>query len=465
MSETPITVAFAGPADVTPEAIKALLNDYLGFGPDDADGYPTPSDREIELIFPIQKDHLSQGLQNVLAWSAYADLPYTAVIPKAELYSDATSEYRNEAVERIPAVNVNAEIVDLLSHAKGEGVLVLLWGEGDDAGDEDTEMLLDLALAENVKVVDLTAGLDDMTFADEEPAPEPEPEPAPARRSRRSAAKAETEPEPEKPARRGSRRAAVGDGVTDDTEALQAAQDEKPARRGRSRKAEEPLVQPEEPLVDETAAEEPAKPARRSRRTKAQIESDERAAAEQRDTAAVAATTDYWERLAAAEAQAGLAEAREEAVGEVGEEKVQRAEQEIVSNGVLAGRPPVFASLELIKGTLSSVYLYFTKQSEMVSLATLGEPLVEVPLATAVREAMEALEVGITFPAVEEAPKRGRGRPRKEPDESDTTAYFEDGDGIIRVATRGRPRSGETRVELTALEVETKTKAGLLDND
>jgi len=453
-----ISVAFAGPADVTPEAIKALLNDYLGFGPDDADGFPAPSDREIELIFPIREDHLSQGLLNVLAWSADVDLPYTAVVDKGKPPTAATSEYREDAAEVVPVANVNAQIVDLLAHAEGEGVLVLLWGEGDDAGDEDTEMLLDLALAEKVKVVDLTAGLDDMTFADEEPEPEPDPEPAPARRTRRSAAKAEAEPE--KPARRGSRRAAATEEAEPDSGVDEGTVTEKPARRGRSRKAEEPLVQPEEPLVDEPVAEEPAKPARRARKAaKPEMTTEE-------------ATKDYWDRLNAmkekaygpAEHAAELAEAREEAVEESGEEAVQRVEKK---SGTTTETPrTVYASLDQIRGTLSSVYLYFTKQTELISLATLTSEVEETPLAVAVREAMEALEAGLEWSAtpVPEAPKRGRGRPRKEPDENDTTAYFEDGDGIIRVATRGRPRSGETRVELTALEVQVKTEAGLLED-
>jgi len=445
-----ISVAFAGPADVTPEAIEALLNDYLGFGPDDADGFPLPSDREIELIFPIREDHLSSGLMNVIEWSGDVDLPFTAVTDKADR-SKVVANIVEDAAEVIEATNVNAKIIDMLAHAEGEGVLVLLWGEGDDAGDEDTEMLLDLALAENVKVVDLTAGLDDMTFAEEEPAPEPDPEPTPARRGRRSAAKAEDEPA--KPARRGSRRAAAEpeSDVVEEHTPQPGPGPEKPARRGRSRKAEEPLVQPEEPLVDEPVAEEPAKPARRSRKAaKPEMTTEE-------------ATKDYHDRLNAAKEKAGLSEAREAAVEEAGEEAVQQVEQEIVSNGVLAGRPPVFASLELIKGTLSAVYLYLDTQTELMSLGMLT-PVGESPLAEAVREALEALEAGITFPAAEEAPKRGRGRPRKEPDANDTTAYFEDGDGIIRVATRGRPRRGETRVELTALEVQVKTEDGLLED-
>jgi len=416
-----ITVAFAGPADVTPEAVKALLNDYLGFGPDDADGYPAPSDREIELVFPIREDHLSPGLENVLAWSADVDLPYTAVVDPTEKHKGAAGDYIGDAAEVIKATNVNSKIVDILSHAKGEGVLVLLWGEGEDAGDEDTEVLLDLALAENIKVVDLTAGLDDMTFAEEEPeeevVPEPEPEPAPARRPRGAA-----------------RKAAVRDRKTAEPEV--ATEPEKPARRGRSRKAEEPLVQEEVPLDDEgNDTTETA---------------DEAISAIEEEVAALADTA-IAKRAAKKSAKATDAAAEEDV---------------IISNGVIAGRPPVFDSLDLIKGTLSSVWLYLQSEVENDALLMLDEKVEESPLAEAVREALEALEgvATVTKEARVDMPKRGRGRPRNEPSDDDTSAYFEDGDGIIRAATRGRPRRGETRVELTAAQVAEKTEAGLLDD-
>jgi len=405
-----ITVAFAGPADATIEATKALLNDYLGFGPEDADGFPEPSDRDIELIFPLH-DNLPKGLENVLLWSEYADLPFTAVLDEAKSLDDDALILRPD--DTIKVANVNAKIVDMLSHATGEGVLVLLWGEGDDAGDDETEALLDLALAEGIKVLDLTAGLDDITFSEAEPEPEPEPEPKPARRSRRGAAASEPAPAEES-----------------------TPQEEKPARRGRARKTEEPLVQEEEALVDEPVAEEPVKPARRSRKTKEPEATTEEA------------TKDFHDRLAEAKAAVGL-------------EGVETPDDAVVSVN------PVGDSLDLIKGTLSSVYLYLSKEAETDSLLMLDEKTDETPLAEAVREALEALEgvATVTKDARVGEPKRGRGRPKKEPSDDDTSAYFEDGDGIIRAATRGRPRRGETRVELTEAQFEEKNKAGLVDDD
>ena len=298
---------------------------------------------------------------------------------------------------------------------QGESLLVLLWGEGDEGGDEDTETLMDLADTEGIHVVDLTAGMDDMVFTEEEPVviPEPEPEPAPRRGRRAAAAAAAAEPEPEA---------------------------EKPARRGRARKAEEPLVQEEVPLTDETPAE-PVKPARKSRK-KAEPEATTEGA-----------TADYHERLATAKS-AAEPEPADEA-------------DDIISNGVIAARPPVFESMDLIKGTLSAVWLYLQSETENDALLMLDETVEESPLAMAVREALEALEGVATLSAEAHLgePKRGRGRPRREPSEDDTTPYLQDADGILRTAGRGRPRRGETRVELTAAEFDAKVKAGLFEDE
>jgi hypothetical protein len=205
----PITLAFAGSADVDLDNIKALLNDWLGFGDEDADGYPAPSDREINLIFPITKTHLSDGLEAVLNWSEYVDLPFVAVTDGEK--SRALDKILRAADSTATASNVTSKVVDLLEAAEGEKYLVLLWGED---GSEEAELLLDAADQVGIKAKDLTAGLDDISFGEpeaaEEPEPEPEPEPEEPKRGRRRGRRAEpeeaqpeeeplTEDEPEEP--------------------------------------------------------------------------------------------------------------------------------------------------------------------------------------------------------------------------------------------------------------------------
>jgi hypothetical protein len=219
---TPITLAFAGSGDVDIDNVKALLNDFVGLGDEDADGWPEPTDREVTLIFPLTKEHLSDGIETVLEWVEYADLPFVAVTDKVK--NRAVDKILRDAEDTEVVDNVTAKVVELLQKAEGEKHLILLWGDGS----EEAELLLDAAEQAGIKAKDLSAGLDDISFEspDEEPEPEPEPEP----------------------------------------------EEEKPARgRRRGRKAEPELAEPEEePLTEEDCspkpAAEPEKPARRSRR-------------------------------------------------------------------------------------------------------------------------------------------------------------------------------------------------------
>lgn len=236
-----ITIAFAGDGPIKGSAVTELLNDALGFGPEDEQGYPEPPATDITLIFPISRKWVHDGLNEVLGWSGYVDLPFVAVTD-GDLNAALEKDLK-EAVETVKVENVGNGLLDLLEEAHDAGSetrLIMLWGAEDHTTDERYETLLDDAHnSEKIdKILDLTAGLDDLVFNDsaDEPGVEaladPEPEP-PTRRSRR--APAEDEPEP-------------------------------PRRRGRA-KVEEPLSEPEKPLED---APEPEVAPRRRTRTAAE---------------------------------------------------------------------------------------------------------------------------------------------------------------------------------------------------
>jgi hypothetical protein len=159
-------IAFAGPGYATPEIIKTLLNDYLGLGLEDAERLPAPTDDDIELIFPLRVEHLGAGVLNVLAWTKSMGLPFTAITDENEA-SNMVVNLAREAHEVLPVSDVNAKVVEMLASATGEGVLILLWGEGEYAGDEESEILLNLAVTKGIKALDLTAGLDDIAFAED----------------------------------------------------------------------------------------------------------------------------------------------------------------------------------------------------------------------------------------------------------------------------------------------------------
>lgn len=238
-----IALAFAGSGKTSEENIKALLNDYLGFGPEDEDGYPAlpdEADLDVRIAIPLSESHLTEGLEGIIDWIDYADLAYE-VHACSPPDSRKSRTIMKNAETTHDSKNANEAIISwLYEHGRDgfEPVLILLWGE---EGDENAEILLDRSGAfDHFKALDITAGLDELNFGDEEanivapepeavPEPEPEEEPKRARGSRRRKAEPleveetpledkapepeaapepeKVEPEPEKPARR--RRAAA----------------------------------------------------------------------------------------------------------------------------------------------------------------------------------------------------------------------------------------------------------------
>jgi hypothetical protein len=408
LSTQPITLAFAGAADIDPENVKDLLNDWLGFGDEDEDGYFEPSDRQVRLIFPITRDHLSDGLEAVLSWAEKADLPYVAVADNKR--SRALEQILKDAEEVAHHNNVTAGVVDLLKAADSAGEevhLVLLWG---DEGSEQAELLLDAAEQAGITAKDLTAGLDDISFGEQPQAEEPEPQPEP-----------EPEPEPEAP-KRGR-------------------------RRGRRAEPEE-VVEEEEPLTedepeapkqeDEPQAEEP-KRGRRSRKA-AEPEPEEDPVEE-----------DIREQEETLEQQVNQAA-----------QKVQREAQPVADKAL---------DLLLIGTALEGAYNAFRLEDERNAVINQAEvrhrPLTEL-LAKALNivadaahdaeakeqshPAAQPAEQEAEEPA-EEPQRRRRGRPR---DESKTVAFLVDDEGNYTRRGRGRIPAGSKVVHLTRAEVEEK---------
>lgn len=157
-----ITVAFAGSGEVTQAGVRALLNDYLGFGEEDADGWPAPSDKEITLIFPSSPDHDNPTMSELVEWSEYVDLPYDVVTSVEE--DNRTNPIFEDANSIVQPLDVNQEVISLLTYAQSdgdEGVLILAWGN---EGDAVCQELLDLADNAGIRALDLTARLDHITY-------------------------------------------------------------------------------------------------------------------------------------------------------------------------------------------------------------------------------------------------------------------------------------------------------------
>ncbi|RZU35948.1 hypothetical protein EV284_3431 [Streptomyces sp. BK022] len=396
MSKQPITLAFAGAADVDPENIKDLLNDWLGFGDEDEAGFFKPSDREIHLIFPITRDHLSDGLETVLAWTEKADLPYIAVADNKR--SRATESFLTDAEEVVHHSNVTAGVVDLLKEADSAGDevhLILLWG---DEGSVEAELLLDAAEQAGIKAKDLTAGLDDISFG-EQPQAEPEPEP---------------EPEPEQP-KRGR-------------------------RRGRRSEPEE--VQPEEePLTEDEPAEpeEEPKPRRRGRKADPEPEPEVNPVEE-----------DIQEQQETLEQQVN------QAAQKVQREAQPVADKDLdllLIGAALEGAYNAFRLEDERNAVINQAAVRYRPLTELLqkALNTVADAAHNQEAAKQERAAVQ--EDKQEDEESEQPARRRRGRPR---DESKTFAFLVDEDGNYTRRGRGRIPAGQKVVHLTRAEIEEK---------
>lgn len=216
MSES-ITIAVAGSGATTEANLADLLNDFLGFGAEDAEGFYSESDKDVTLILPAGTGWSNKELHKVVEWSAKADLPYFVVANDKDTDKPKgfVAKTLADAQEVKEVTDVGVELIEALNDLGDENAdryLVLLFGEDEDGPGENIEALLEYALDNNVVVKDLTQGLDDIKFTEEDasghiqPGPDPEPEAEPARpaRGRRGAAqeqKVEEEPLAEEPAK------------------------------------------------------------------------------------------------------------------------------------------------------------------------------------------------------------------------------------------------------------------------
>lgn len=183
-----IAVGIAGSADVDLANVKALLNEWFGFGPEDADGYPIePEDKSVTLFLPVSNDRLTDGLQTVLEWTDYSNTDYVALADP----DDGSRRVDRVCKDAVDVLDVDGSLDEalievLLNEPADEKALILLWGEGDSDADY---ALLEAATEAGIPVFDLTGGMDDLHL--KAPAAEPEPEPEEPRRSRRTKAQPE----------------------------------------------------------------------------------------------------------------------------------------------------------------------------------------------------------------------------------------------------------------------------------
>lgn len=159
-----LTFAVAGNGPANKDAIHELLNDWLGFGERDEEGYYTGEGvkyDEIRLILPLTDDHFTAGVAIVHQWSALANLDFTGVI------SDTNPPTRRdvkgakgEASDIESGSDVYATLVRLLAEADPADERVLLVLHEDTEPDEHTRTLIEGAFEAGVRtVLNLSYGL------------------------------------------------------------------------------------------------------------------------------------------------------------------------------------------------------------------------------------------------------------------------------------------------------------------
>lgn len=238
-----ILLGFAGPGEVSAATAKDLLGDYLQLGPEDDKGLPAFADNvdSITAVVPVGEKYLTPTVELLLEWIDWADLPYEAVFDRE---TRDNRKILDDAEKAIEARNIGSVMIDRLVEGRKNGddvALIVAWGE---AGDDYTEMLVDLAMAKEIPVLDINAGLDDaqpkleeLVFGSGKPEPEPEPEKPRRRRTAKTAEPEEkveaTEPDEEpKPSRRGRPRK-VAETAPEATAAAESTSVEQDVAKGR----------------------------------------------------------------------------------------------------------------------------------------------------------------------------------------------------------------------------------------
>ncbi|WP_028785316.1 hypothetical protein [Terracoccus sp. 273MFTsu3.1] len=416
MSKKTIAIAFVGSAPVRPLAIRSALNDWLGFGEPDADGlFEESAKYDVSLLFPAGPDHWNPALEEVWKWSAMANLEYDLVLDKHGKDDDSLEFVVEDAEQVIEVTNVSKALVDNLDKTDAdEKFIVALWGE---EGDDEADSVLTFSEAAGIPAKDLSAALDDLVYGDpEEDEPEVQPEPDP-------------EPVPEERPRRGRR------GAKAEEKAEEPAAEEAPRRRRGAKPEpvaeEQALDEDEETLDDEpVAAPEPVKEEKPKTTRKAKEKAPEPEPVKDEPVA------------------------EEKSWGEAGAGHVAKADI-----------PPV------VWEALQKARRYIDHIDVGTAIKNDAAETISSPLALLLGKALSALEniqngeptttEPVSVEENAEEPKR-RGRPRTK---AEVFPYLHnEAEGTYRKAGRGRPRRGETRVELTQEQVDDLTKQELIED-
>lgn len=156
MSE--VTIGVIGAGALSQKMIRATFNDQLEAAGDDG----------LHLVLPVSKQHMTEQVDAVLAWAEKNEVPVTLVYDG----SIDDIEYAKDDIDVQSASKIGDGLVGVLKEALAvaDARLFVFWDEDDDDG----YLTFEAAHEAGVPCFDLTNGLEDLSFADDEPTAEEE---------------------------------------------------------------------------------------------------------------------------------------------------------------------------------------------------------------------------------------------------------------------------------------------------
>lgn len=182
-----VNVGFAGSGELSKDALIALVEDKL-------DGM------DVEMIYlPVTDADYTDELEHVRRWAVTNEVPYSTVSNADDLKKDKALKKAVDGAEADYEASEDGAGIDIIELLTGdeenpvEGPLLFMFFKGE--SDEDIA-IFEATEGTEIKSIDLCASGEDMTFEEPQTDPEPEPEPERPARRRRGAAAEEKEETP-----------------------------------------------------------------------------------------------------------------------------------------------------------------------------------------------------------------------------------------------------------------------------
>lgn len=159
--EQALTLGFIGNGELSANDIASTLDDFIG------------QRQDVTFVLPVTKDGMKTSIKAVADWAIENDVPFQAVTDKESDGVRALGKYLKAAAKTHPPVQrVSQKLLNILTSASGEVALVGVWVDPNEATDDDEELDVIVALADDKEIVvrSLNAALEEVEFAEDDEA-------------------------------------------------------------------------------------------------------------------------------------------------------------------------------------------------------------------------------------------------------------------------------------------------------